>query len=308
MQLITPELRDQVLEDPRRHEAASYPGLGNALLWLVVRKLLSEDELAAIEAGLRSAFSGEAYRERQDVLDEVKSKLRLAKQNRNRKALSTLLTEGLIDRAQFVAADGDLPDDDRCITPGAALAWAVVSHHVLRSDFDGLQGRQAELSPQARTILADAKEALKLIHKTMSAALWQRAFPGPRWAWVVGGVLFVAGSVWWAGPSTRTPDCDDKQVRATVSSLLFKASLTNRAYGFDRSISAGSLNLPENIKAVGYDSESRVRGCTCTVDRSGVAMPFAYTIEPLAAAGEFNVVSAHPAELARRFAPHQEGR
>jgi hypothetical protein len=299
MQLITPALRDQVRQDPRRAESSAYPGLSHALLWLVVRKLLSEDELEATESRLRSSFSGEAYRERQTVLDEVKANLRTVKQKRNRKALQTLQAEGLLSQAQFNDVARHLPDDDRCATPSATLAWAILNRHVPLNDFEALVQRPSGLGTAARQILDDTQRALDGTFKAGNAEIWRQAFPGPRWAWIAGAVLFVAGWVWWSGPSSRTPPCDAKEVRAAVSGMLLKASMGRRMPGAE---SPGlALTTPQDIQSVGYDEATKVRGCTCTIDLFGMAMPFGYTIEPLANAGEFNVVKALPSELAQRF-------
>ncbi|MET3131103.1 hypothetical protein AAKU55_001361 [Oxalobacteraceae bacterium GrIS 1.11] len=307
LDLISVTQRDMALAHPLYSEIVAEPDLVRNLLWMVLRNVLPEENLAEMaDERLLARRQGEAFEDRKAILDEAMRCLVLLREKFNREAIELLYTEGLLGEAERDEALSHAPSDVAFASPAGALAWMVMCGLMPREQFDALRARvQAErmlenVADRLR-IVEEAAKILKLEHRAHVAYFWRQVLPGSPWLWLAGLVLAIGGTAWNVLTPDAAPACASSDTTKSVDSMLFMARVSARSdiLRGDRDALSGSPSL-RDVKEVGYASAKRMRGCAATLELNGDKMPYAYTIAP-SKGKEFTITGADRALVEARF-------
>ena len=313
--LVTAAQRDAGLAHPRLSELAPGTSPADALLWLMLRDIVSEADFATTDERLISRHSGDDYRLRRTLVDDVKVKLRQARQHLNQATLQSLLDEGLISPALHATLAPQVPQTDVWASPAAALVWLRWNDHLSEEDWQAVKAQvarqagfassrgAAEVMAQADALLAQTRQAA---YKAAKSLFWRAVLPGPPWLWAGGLVLLIGFAVWRIATPATLPACDAKETVSAVNGMLFKAHVKARS-----DVLHGGLDLPagmptvHQIKEVGHDTVRQARGCTSTIEVAGDKIPYAYVIEASKSSEggdpQFRVVGADVRVVQTRF-------
>jgi len=289
--LITSMHRNKALGDPRLAELAASPSESDALVWLVGRDVMSEEEFEEMASNLRMTRIGAEYRECQELVDEATVGLDALRLHLNEQALEALRAAGLVDTATHEQMAARLPVDRAFGSPGAMLAWMsmtdLVSDEQMQALRDRVKSQAAFASGEsAAAIVAQADDIIAGTHKLMRraavSALWRGTLPGPPVAWVIAFIAFLA----WVGWSAFTPDgpptCESDSIRSKVSAMLFpvhvKAQTDMVRRGHHMASSMPSLS---DVREIGYARAESSRACSGTVSVGGMQLPYSFTITPV---------------------------
>jgi hypothetical protein len=290
---IQPRHAEQALNDPRLDELKVAPTEDNALVWLVARGILLEEEFAEMASNLRMTKVGAEYRDCQRVVDEATQGLNALRLHINQETLDTLLSVGVIDQAMHDTASARLEGDRAFGSPAALLAWMRLSDLISAEQMQALRDRvksQAGFASgaQAAEIVAQADETIgqahKLARRAATSAVFRGIFPGPPLAWAAAFLALVGWGVWSLVTPASVPTCESDSTGKTVSAMLFRAQTNARA-----NILSGGRSEPfgfpqvSNLREVGFARAERSRGCLATVTVGELRVPFAFTISPATA-------------------------
>lgn len=228
--------------------------------------------------------------------------------------LDRLLADGVIRPDHHAAARQRLGEGaaEPWTSLGEALFWLVDEQIVSDEDLAAigeLSVTEAAFAGNAtrRQALAEMdalmQRKLEEYERQVRQVALKRAFPGPRWAWLGGGVIAVAAAGWYLFAPASPPQCDDADVQKTLRASMF----TSRIQQMSRNPLAGGaapadlyLATFADVKEVGYIKPERSRGCTATLKVGEAVSSLAYTIGPNAK-GEMMIAGADPRVVRARY-------
>jgi hypothetical protein len=282
--------RDKALAHPRLDELQAMPNQAKALIWLVTRDILPEEEFFHIADKLASTKMEDELRHCRGLVDDVKEGLRAIRHGLNVRALRTLLDEHLLTQEQHDLAAAETPRDQAFRSPAAALAWMRIAGMLGAEEMQALRDRVGTQGHAAALILTEADhilgEADKAIHQAAVRTFWRGVFPGPPLLWVAGFIAFIASMVWWVVVPASAPSCTSSDIRKQVGSMLFMAQMRSRS-GDPLNLNRPPAEFPRvsDLKEIGHADAERSRACSATLTLGETQMPYVFTITP-ATAGE----------------------
>jgi hypothetical protein len=284
---ITAAHRDKAFAHPRLDELEAMPNQSKALIWLVTRDILLEEEFFHIADNLASTKMEDELRHCRGLVDDVKEGLRHIRLGLNLQALGTLQTESLITQAQHDAAAETLPRDHAFKSPGAALAWMRIVEALNANDMQALRERfSAPGHPAAAALIVTEADHIlgetdKAIRQAAVRTFWRGVFPGPPLLWMAGFMAFIAWMIWWAVVPAAPPSCTADSVRKQVGGMIFMAQLKARTRDVlnpDRS--PAEFPSVSELKEIGHAKAERSRACSATLTVGETRMPYVFTITP----------------------------
>ncbi|CUI85618.1 hypothetical protein [Achromobacter dolens] len=228
--------------------------------------------------------------------------------------LDRLLADGVIRPDHHAAARQRLGEGgaEPWTSLGEALFWLVDEHIVSDEDLAAigeLSVTEAAFAGNAtrRQALAEMdalmQRKLEEYERQVRRVALKRAFPGPRRAWLGGGVIAVAAAGWYLFAPATPPQCDDADVQKTLRASLF----TSRLQQMSRNPLAGGaapadlyLATFSDVNEIGYIKPERSRGCTATLKVGEATSVLAYTIGPNDK-GEMMIAGADPRVVRARY-------
>lgn len=194
--LITRNQVSRALAHPQYGELAEYPALADHLVWLVVRGILEESDFRHKAQRFVDFDGGENREELLLAIEIAALKIVGVREGFNRGWFDTLVKEGLIIQSEHARALEALPGDEVLASPAAALFWMGYNGVVSPDRFQAIRASQGGSAERA-AILAEVKEIADKIHAFARETVISGIFPGPRWLWIGGALLFVGFLVVW---------------------------------------------------------------------------------------------------------------
>jgi hypothetical protein len=295
--LLAEPQRLAALSHPRLNELPEQPDAHATLEWLLRTEVIDTAGLLEMASRYRP---GESTAARRTLVTETLTRI-------NQASVDALLASGLITPDIHQVISESIMTDRALLTPAATMALVMEAGMLPWDEYAALRTRPASAhTADANAILAETDRLIEERNRTIKREFWAQTFPGPRWLYVLGALLLIGGVYWYNTASNAVPGCASEEARKTIDGTILLNAIRSHTKAntiFNGAGADSKLPSVRDLREVGYNKVSEIRGCSAQLTVDDETAPFGYVIKrnPDRQEGGFVLHSAEPEIIKARF-------